>query len=114
MSFLYDYVVLCSPSVDLAGVATAEPVLDAFAAIADGEYPFVSRGDKSGTHTKELSLWPQELGITSEAESIASYDWYSYSNAGMGVCLMMAEETGSYILSDKATYLTFYTEQEGM
>ena len=85
-----------------------ESVLDAFAAIAEGKFTFVSRGDASGTHTKELSLWPAELGITKEAESFVSYtDWYVSANTGMGACLVMAEEMGAYILTDKATFLTF-------
>ncbi len=108
LTYMYNYFVLCGPTEDPAKVAEAPTVKDAFAAIAEGEFPFVSRGDNSGTHTKEISLWPEDLGITTEAESVADYSWYSYSNAGMGVCLTMAEETGAYILSDKATYLTFY------
>ena len=108
ISFLYNYFVLCGPSADPAGVAAAESVLDAFKAIADGKYTFISRGDASGTHTKELALWPEELGITAEAESFADYtDWYVSANTGMGACLVMAEEMGAYILTDKATFLTF-------
>ena len=108
LPFLYNYFVLCGPSDDPAGVRDAATVKNAFALIAEGEYPFVSRGDASGTHTKEISLWPEELGITTEADSVADYaGWYNYSNAGMGVCLTMAEEMHAYILSDKATYLTF-------
>ena len=108
LTFMYNYFVLCGPSDDPAGVSGAASVKDAFAMIAEGKYPFISRGDKSGTHTKELSLWPEDLGITDEAESVEGYtDWYTYSNAGMGVCLTMAEETHGYILSDKATFLTF-------
>ena len=108
LSFLYNYYVLCGPSADPAGVQDAASVLDAFAAIAEGKYPFVSRGDASGTHTKELSLWPADLGITVDAESFADYtDWYISANSGMGTCLVMAEEMGAYILTDKATFLTF-------
>ena len=108
LSFLYNYFVLCGPSADPAGVADCDNVLDAFAAIADGEYKFISRGDMSGTHTKELSLWPKELGITEDPATFEDYsDWYISSNAGMGVCLTMAEEEGAYVLSDKATFLTF-------
>ena len=108
ISFLYNYFVLCGPSADPAGVAAAESVLDAFKAIADGKYTFISRGDASGTHTKELALWPEELGIAAEAESFADYtDWYVSANTGMGACLVMAEEMGAYILTDKATFLTF-------
>ena len=108
ISFLYNYFVLCGPSADPAGVKDSASVLDAFAAIADGKHPFISRGDGSGTHTKELSLWPEALGITKEPESFVNYtDWYTSANAGMGACLVMAEEMGAYILTDKATFLTF-------
>ena len=90
------------------GTVVAMSGCAAFAAIADGKYPFISRGDNSGTHTKELSLWPESLGITAEPESYADYtEWYTSANAGMGACLVMAEEMGAYILTDKATFLTF-------
>ena len=108
VSFIYNYFVLCGPSADPAGAAAAETVLDAFKAIADGKFTFISRGDASGTHTKELALWPEELGITKEAESFVNYtDWYVSANTGMGACLVMAEEMDGYILTDKATFLTF-------
>ncbi len=108
MTYMYNFFVLCGPSADPAGVKDAEDVLAAFKAIADGKFTFVSRGDGSGTHTKELSLWPEELGITAEAESFKDYtDWYISANTGMGACLVMAEEMGAYILTDKATFLTF-------
>ena len=108
ISFLYNYFVLCGPSADPAGVKTAASVKDAYAAIAEGKYAFISRGDNSGTHTKELALWPAELGIAKEAETFAAYTgWYNSANAGMGTCLTMAEQMGAYILTDKATFLTF-------
>ena len=108
LSFLYNYFVLCGPSADPAGAAAAEDVLAAFAAIAEGKYTFISRGDGSGTHTKELALWAEDLGITAEAESFAGYtEWYVSANTGMGACLVMAEEMDGYILTDKATFLTF-------
>ena len=108
LSFIYIYFVLCGPSADPAGAADCETVLDSFAAIAESKNVFISRGDGSGTHTKELALWPEELGITAEAESFADYtEWYTSANTGMGACLVMAEEMGGYILTDKATFLTF-------
>ena len=108
ISFLYNYFVLCGPSADPAGVKNAASVKDAFKAIADGKHTFISRGDNSGTHTKELALWPAELGITVEPDSFAAYtEWYNSANAGMGACLVMAEQQNAYILTDKATFLTF-------
>ena len=108
LTYMYNYFVLCGPSADPAGVKDAEDVLAAFKAIADGKFTFISRGDGSGTHTKELSLWPEELGITAEADSFKDYtDWYVSANTGMGACLVMAEQMGAYILTDKATFLTF-------
>ena len=115
ISFLYNYFVLCGPSADPAGVKNAASVQDAFAAIADGKYTFVSRGDNSGTHTKEISLWPAEMGIAVEPESFAGYtEWYISANAGMGACLVMAEEMEAYILTDKATFLTFVANNGDM
>ena len=108
LNWMYNYFVLCGPSGDPAGVKDAADVPAAFEAIADGKFPFISRGDGSGTHTKEISLWPEELGITAEAESFKDYtDWYISANAGMGACLVMAEQMHAYILTDKATFLTF-------
>ena len=108
LSFMYNYFVLCGPKSDPANVKAAADVKAAFKAIADGKFLFVSRGDKSGTHTKELSLWPEELGIDVEADTFEAYqDWYVSANAGMAVCLSMANERQAYILSDKATFLTF-------
>ena len=108
LSYMYNYFVLCGPADDPAGVHDAPDVLAAFRSIAEGKYTFISRGDGSGTHTKELALWPAELGITAEAESFKGYtDWYVSANAGMGACLVMAQQMHAYILTDKATFLTF-------
>lgn len=113
LAFMYNFFVLVGPEDDPAGISGAADVLEAFKTIADGQFKFVSRGDGSGTHTKELSLWPAELGITAEAETFADFkDWYISSNAGMGACLLQASEEGAYILSDKATFLTFISEKE--
>ncbi len=115
MTYMYNYFVLCGPSADPAKVKDAADVKAAFKAIADGKYTFISRGDGSGTHTKEISLWPEELGITDEAESFKDYtDWYISANTGMGACLVMAEEKGAYILTDKATFLTFVANDGAM
>ena len=63
---------------------------------------------RTGTRTKELPLWPEALEITAEAESsVNCTDRYVSANAGMGARLVMAEEMSGYILTDRATYLTF-------
>ena len=72
-----------------------------------GAYPPIQEGNFARVPAG-MALWPEELGITAEAESFADYtDWYTSANAGMGACLVMAEEMHAYILTDKATFLTF-------
>ena len=96
--FMYNYFVIVGPESDPAKVADCATAADAFKAIADGEYTFISRGDESGTHTAELKIW-ETAGITPEGE------WYKSIGAGMGATLNMAEEEQAYTLSDKATFL---------
>lgn len=77
-----------------------EDVKSTFQAIFDNQYPFVSRGDDSGTNTKELSIW-KTLNLVPEQNSN-----YISSGQGMGATLLMADEKGAYTLSDRATWLT--------
>jgi len=81
------------PADDPAAVREARDPRDAFARIVGRT--FVSRGDKSGTHTKELSLWP----------AAPSGAWYVESGSGMGETLLLADQKSAYTLSDIATYL---------
>ena len=106
LTFMYNYFVLIGPKDDPAKCANAPSVKEAFKKISDGQFKFVSRGDNSGTHTKELSLWDESLGITAESSSFEKYPWYISANQGMGTCLTLAKEQKAYLLSDKATYLT--------
>jgi tungstate transport system substrate-binding protein len=69
-----------------------------FKTISDNGYTFVSRGDDSGTHKKELSVW-KAVGITPEG------DWYVSAGKGMGDVLQMTNEMQGYTLTDRATYL---------
>jgi len=71
---------------------------EAFTYIADNNKKFISRGDKSGTHSKELSIW-EKLNIDYNKE------WYVSSGTGMGSTIQMANEMLGYTLSDKATFL---------
>lgn len=89
--------IIVGPADDPAGVKGRSSA-EAFKTIADKQALFVSRGDDSGTHKKELSLWKQ-------AEVTPSGQWYQESGQGMGATLLMASEKGAYTLTDRATYL---------
>ncbi len=92
-----DFIVV-GPAQDPAGIK-GKPSTDAFKAIAARESTFISRGDDSGTHKKELSIW-------SAAEvKPAGAKWYQESGQGMGATLLMASEKQGYTLTDRATYL---------
>jgi tungstate transport system substrate-binding protein len=95
---MYNDFVIVGPPDDPAGIAGMTDAPAAFQAIAEAEAPFVSRGDDSGTHTKEKAIW-QEAGIE------PSGDWYISAGQGMGAVLTMADEQQAYTLSDRATYL---------
>ena len=113
VSFMYNYFVLVGPTADPAGASDAEGVKAAFSAIATGEHTFISRGDKSGTHTAELKLWDASLGLTNDPATSATYDWYVSAGQGMGACLTMANEQGGYCLTDKATFLSYKNHADG-
>ena len=91
--------ILVGPAADPAGVKGMTSAVDARAAIAAAEAPFASRGDDSGTHVKEMSLW-EKAGITP-----VSGGWYSSLGQGMGDTLTFANEAGAYTMTDRGTYL---------
>jgi len=92
--------IIVGPSSDLAAIK-GEPVADALKAIFEGGPMFISRGDDSGTHKAELSLW-KKAGLEPKAEKPA---WYLESGQGMGATLTIASEKSAYTLTDRATYL---------
>jgi tungstate transport system substrate-binding protein len=96
---MYNDFVLVGPESDPAGIKGMTSAVDAFKKIAEAKAPFISRGDESGTHTKEKSIW-------AKAEITPEGDWYISAGQGMGEVLTMAEEQQAYTLSDRATYLT--------
>ena len=100
---MYNDFVLIGPGDDPAAAGDAGSILQAMAQIASGHLPFVSRGDNSGTHMTELSLW-QEAGVRTEARDVA---WYKEAGAGMGAALNTASGLNAYILSDRASWLKF-------
>ncbi len=95
---MYNDFVIVGPANDPAEVKGLGSAVEAFQKIATSNSPFISRGDDSGTHTKELSIWKK-------AELEPAGDWYISAGQGMGEVLTMAEEQQAYTLSDRATYL---------
>jgi len=95
---MYNDFVLLGPADDPADLRNATSATDALTRIATAQASFISRGDDSGTHTKEKSLW-------AAAEIEATGDWYISAGQGMGAVLTMANEQLAYTVSDRATYL---------
>lgn len=97
-----DFVII-GPADDPAGVREHESAAQALEAIASEQLPFVSRGDRSGTHMKELELW-RAAGLEPAS---GSRPWYREAGAGMGQSLNMAQAMDAYILADRGTWLSF-------
>jgi tungstate transport system substrate-binding protein len=96
----HNYFVLLGPADDPAAAKSATTAVAAMKAIYDNGAAFVSRGDDSGTHKKELSLW-KEAGVDPKGKG-----WYEESGQGMGATLQIANQRDAYVLCDKATYLS--------
>ncbi|MDQ7069621.1 MAG: substrate-binding domain-containing protein [Rhodobacterales bacterium] len=99
---MYNDFVLIGPKDDPAKIAGAKDVVEALTDIANASAPFVSRGDDSGTHKKEMSLWAQ-----SEITEVSSRDWYRAAGAGMGATLNTASGMNGYVMADRASWLNF-------
>ncbi|MBI5953455.1 MAG: substrate-binding domain-containing protein [Chloroflexi bacterium] len=92
--------IIVGPAEDPAKIKDFGPK-DAFVAIYNAAVPFVSRGDDSGTHKKEVSFWKKaELDPSTEKP-----EWFIETGQGMGASLTVASEKGAYIITDRATYL---------
>ena len=99
---MYNDFVLIGPKSDPAKVAGGKDIQVAFQKIAAAQAPFVSRGDKSGTHAAELRYW-KGAGIAVSP----SQAWYKETGSGMGPALNTASAMNGYILADRATWLSF-------
>jgi tungstate transport system substrate-binding protein len=100
---MYNDFILIGPKSDPAGVNGGKDIVAALKAIKDKGAPFISRGDRSGTHLAELNLW-----------KLASIDiekdkgpWYKSIGQGMGAALNTASASNAYVLSDRGTWLSF-------
>jgi tungstate transport system substrate-binding protein len=99
---MYNDFILLGPKSDPAKVAGGKDIQVALKKIADSKASFVSRGDKSGTHAAELRYW-KGAGV----EVSTNMPWYKETGSGMGPALNTASGMNGYILSDRATWLTF-------
>jgi len=105
---MYNDFVVIGPKSDPAHIADTRDVLAAFRRIAEARAPFISRGDRSGTHAAELRTW-KEAGLDINAIKGA---WYRDIGQGMGPALNMAAATNAYLLSDRGTWLSFRNKGE--
>ena len=97
---MYNDFVVLGPEADPAGLREEKKAAEAFRRIAAAGARFVSRGDRSGTHNRELALW-KAAGLTPASP------WYIESGQGMGATLGIAADRRAYTLADRATYLAF-------
>jgi tungstate transport system substrate-binding protein len=100
---MYNDFVLIGPKSDPAGIAGTRDIAAALRAIQAKQAPFVSRGDRSGTHQAELALW-KKAGVDIAASKGA---WYREIGQGMGAALNTASAMNGYVLADRATWLAF-------
>jgi tungstate transport system substrate-binding protein len=105
---MYNDFVLIGPKFDPAKVAGAKDIVEALQRIRKTAAPFVSRGDRSGTHIAELGLW-KAANIDIAADKGA---WYRETGQGMGPALNTASSMNAYVLSDRATWLAFKNRGE--
>jgi tungstate transport system substrate-binding protein len=100
---MYNDFVLIGPKDDPAGIRGAKEITAALKAIKNKAAPFVSRGDKSGTHTAELNLW-KAAGVDISKDKSA---WYKEIGQGMGAALNTAASMNGYVLADRGTWISF-------
>ena len=98
--FMFNDFVILGPPNDPAGIKGVKDAVSAMKKIAEKKSPFISRGDNSGTHQKEKSIWKL-------CQITPSGSWYMEAGQGMEATLLMAKEKRAYTLSDRGTYLAF-------
>ena len=105
---MYNDFVLVGPSIDPAEVTEQKNVIGAFKEIAKNKILFASRGDNSGTHSKEKIIW-EKSGIVSQ---LYSGKWYRETGSGMGTTINVAIGMGGYTLADRATWIKFANKRD--
>ena len=107
-ALMYNDYVIIGPEHDPARVAAGRSIARALQNIRQAQAVFISRGDDSGTHTKELSLW-KLAGIDAQKDSGT---WYREAGAGMGATLNMTVGVGAYTISDRSTWISFANKRD--
>jgi len=100
---MYNDFVLIGPKSDPAKVGGSKDILEALKKVQQSQAPFVSRGDRSGTHMAELDLW-KASGVDLDK---AKGPWYRETGQGMGPALNTASSMNAYLLADRGTWLAF-------
>jgi len=100
---MYNDFVLIGPKSDPAKIAGSKDILAALKKIEAAQAPFVSRGDRSGTHMAELDLWKAAAVDIDKSKG----PWYRDTGQGMGPALNTASSMGAYVLADRGTWLAF-------
>ena len=106
---MYNDFVLIGPKSDPAGIRGTKYAADALQMIKENQSLFISRGDRSGTHLKELMLWNKDAGINIEKEG---GKWYKSIGRGMSAALNTAAALGAYVLSDRSSWIAFRNRGE--
>jgi tungstate transport system substrate-binding protein len=105
---MYNDFVLIGPKSDPAGIKGSKDIVAALKTIKDKGAPFISRGDKSGTHVAELALWKAaSIDVEADKSSKDLGAWYKSIGQGMGAALNTASASNSYVLADRGTWLSF-------
>ncbi|MDH3633318.1 MAG: substrate-binding domain-containing protein [Gammaproteobacteria bacterium] len=105
---MYNDFIFVGPPDDSASIAGSNAAIDALTRIASSKSKFASRGDNSGTHKKEMTLWQQ----TSTSPIKQSGGWYLETGSGMGATLNTAVGIGAYTMTDRATWISFNNKQD--
>jgi len=105
---MYNDYVIVGPRNDPANIQQLKHAADAFKIISQNKAPFISRGDDSGTHKKEIELW--NLAKVDAVKH--SGDWYREAGAGMGATLNIANGMNAYTMTDRGTWLSFKNRDE--
>lgn len=104
---MYNDFILVGPKADPAKIKGNKDIVAALKAIATAAAPFVSRGDKSGTHAAELALWK----VAALDPATSKPGWYREIGQGMGAALNTASAMGAYVLADRGTWISFKNKE---